>query len=211
MRDYLLTIQKVFSAGIIPVCGLFFFILFSTDAFAGEGFTQTPADYEGPFYPVVRQQDEDNDLIHVGGRPQSDSGEILKLSGVVVNTSGQPQKGITIEIWQTDSNGLYKDHRDRSAGQRDPNFQYWGKTITSQDGSFSFTTLLPGMYEPRPAHIHFKVWDNNKNILTSQLYFSNHPAEIKSMSNRPSTNELQTAELKKTDPGHFAAFFQIVL
>ncbi|MCL7489324.1 MAG: hypothetical protein M8357_14250 [Desulfobulbaceae bacterium] len=166
----------------------------------------TPSDHEGPFYPVVRQQDEDHDLIHVDGRDQAAQGDILHLSGKVVNEDGQPFSQAVVEIWQTDPNGRYNDARDRSPGSRDPDFQYWGKALTREDGTYSFTTLVPGAYNPRPAHIHFKVWIDGEVRLTSQIYFKK-----KEVLNQPATPELQTVELQKNNAGEYEAFFQIVL
>ena len=195
---------------IIPLLMLLVFCLFPQLTMSQEKYVQTPADHEGPFYPVNRQQDEDNDLVQVSGQPQPAKGDILQLSGMVVDTDGLPINKATVEIWQTDPNGLYKDHRDRSPGRRDPGFQYWGKARTNADGTFSFTTLVPGKYEPRPAHIHFKVWIDDRAVLTSQMYFRNHPAEVwKGLS--ATTNDLQTVELQKTPSGGFAAFIRIVL
>jgi protocatechuate 3,4-dioxygenase beta subunit len=198
------------SFSIISLLMLLVFCLSSQLTMSQEKYVRTPADYEGPFYPVNRQQDEDNNLVQVTGQPQPAKGDILRLSGMVVNTDGRPINKATVEIWQTDPNGLYKDYRDRSAGRRDQNFQYWGTAKTNADGTFSFITLVPGKYEPRPAHIHFKVWIGNRAVLTSQMYFRNHPAGVrKGISS--TTNDLQTVDLQKAPSGGFAAFIRIVL
>ena len=177
---------------------------------AGEQFVKTPADYEGPFYPVTRQQDIDNDLVQVKGQSGVAQGDILHLTGVVVNTRGEAQKNLTIEIWQTDPQGRYKHPGDSTPGERDPNFQYWGATTTGTDGTFFFKTIVPGAYNPRPAHIHYKVLQEGKIILTSQIYFRelNDQTRIPSMT---SQIELQTVDLTSTKDGDFEAFFRIVL
>jgi protocatechuate 3,4-dioxygenase beta subunit len=127
-----------------------------------------------------------------------------------VNTSGKPLSGLVIEIWQTDPQGRYKHPGDSSPGERDPNFQYWGAAITDAAGNFFFRTIVPGAYNPRPAHIHFKVLQSGDTILTSQIYFTgaDEQEKIPSMSSR---TELQTVNLKKIRPGEFEAFFRIVL
>lgn len=177
---------------------------------AGELLDKTPADYEGPFYPVTRQLDIDNDLIHVKGQTGVAKGDILNLSGVVVNTSGDPLEKHIIEIWQTDPQGRYNHPGDNSPGERDPNFQYWGAAITGKDGTFNFKTVVPGSYNPRPAHIHYKVLHDGKVILTSQIYFvkQDKRTRIPSMTSQV---ELQTVDLKSTATGEFAAFFRIVI
>ena len=195
---------------------IFLFVLLPTFCFisavqAQERFVKTPADYEGPFYPQSRQQDEDNDLVHVTGRSNPAKGDILNLSGVVLNTKGEPRKDLVVEIWQTDPQGRYNHPGDTSAGQRDPDFQYWGKTITGPDGSFFFKTLVPGSYHPRPAHIHYKVWQEDKVLLTSQIYINTSPDTAKSFSAIPAGIMLQTMILKPDGTGVFRGFFQIVL
>jgi protocatechuate 3,4-dioxygenase beta subunit len=186
------------------------FFLTALSAVAGEQLTRTPADYEGPFYPVTRQQDVDNDLVHVKGRTGVAKGEILNLSGVVVNTKGEAQENLIIEIWQTDPQGRYKHPGDSSPGERDPDFQYWGATITGPDGTFLFKTVVPGAYQPRPAHIHYKVLKDGKVLLTSQIYFM-EPSDRTKLPSMNSRIELQTADLNPTAKGEFEAFFRIVL
>ena len=99
------------------------FALVSQSIYAQDQYVKTPSDYEGPFYPITKQQDEDNDLIHFAGLAEQAKGDILNLKGVVIDTKGQPQKGVIVEIWQTDPQGRYRHPRDTSPGKRDPYFQ----------------------------------------------------------------------------------------
>jgi protocatechuate 3,4-dioxygenase beta subunit len=41
---------------------------------------------------------------------------------------------------------------------------------TGETGGYAFTTLPPGIYPGRPAHIHFKVTAPGHKPLTTQLY-----------------------------------------
>jgi len=194
----------------IPGALLTALLFMALTAAAGEDLVRTPADYEGPFYPVTRQEDIDNDLVHVKGRTGIAKGDILNLSGVVVNTRGEARGNLIIEIWQTDPQGRYKHPGDSTPGERDPDFQYWGAATTGADGAFFFKTIVPAAYNPRPAHIHYKVLQDGKVILTSQIYFM----EPNERSRRPSMTpqiELQTIDMKPTTSGEFAAFFRIVL
>ena len=175
-----------------------------TDMYALSTYTLTPRDAEGPFYPVERQADEDNDLRNVKGTSQSAKGEALHLTGVVLNSDGMPQSDVTIEIWQTDANGLYKHPRDRSPGARDPFFQYWGRATTDAEGTYSFRTIIPGKYEPRPAHIHFKVWVEARVVLTSQMYI------VKGANTQANIPEPLQLPVTKDDQGKYSGSFQIV-
>jgi len=200
--------HKLFN--IILIALLSFFCLSMQDAFAGDQLVRTPADYEGPFYPVTKQLDIDNNLTQVKGQAGVAKGDILNMSGVVVNTKGEAQQNLIIEIWQTDPEGRYKHPGDSTPGERDPNFQYWGAAITDKDGAFTFKTVVPGAYEPRPAHIHYKVLKDGKVILTSQIYFMK-PSDKTRLPSMTSGIELQTVDLKSDASGEFEAFFRIVI
>ena len=194
----------------IPAFLLIYLFFSFHNGTAQEMYSKTPADQEGPFYPVTKQQDIDNDLTQVKGQAGIAKGKILNLSGKIVNTKGQPLKNLIIEIWQTDPEGRYKHPGDPAQGERDPNFQYWGAATTGADGTFSFKTILPGAYEPRPAHIHYKVWKNGKLILTSQIYFKKTIEDAR----RPSMTSwinLQTVDLNQTGTEEFKAFFRIII
>ena len=97
--------HKLFN--IILIAFLSFFCLLIQDTFAGDQLVRTPADYEGPFYPITKQLDIDNNLTQVKGQAGVAKGDILNLSGIVVNAKGEPLTDITIEIWQTDPQGRY--------------------------------------------------------------------------------------------------------
>jgi protocatechuate 3,4-dioxygenase beta subunit len=170
---------------------------------ASETLRKTPFDQQGPYYPVTGRKDIDFDLTRVKGREAPARGEILHLSGVVVNTAGKAQENVIIEIWQTDPQGRYDHPGDPSIGERDPDFQYWGAVQTGHDGTFYFKTLIPGGYQPRPAHIHFKVLQEGRAILTSQIYFK------KGADSSPP--DLQTAVLQQKAEGEYETFFRIVI
>ena len=136
----------------------------------------TPPQTEGPYYPVAKLSDRDNDLTVLEGAAGSVAGQIVEFGGTVYDASGIPVEGVTIEIWQTDGNGIYLHPGDPQTEQRDRNFQFYGEAITSADGSYSFRTILPGQYEPRPRHIHAKVKAGQQELLTTQIYFDGDPS-----------------------------------
>ena len=192
--------------GRFKICVMLFVIslLLVPNISAQSNYKKTPQDAEGPFYPTERQADEDNDLIHIKGTTQSAKGDVLHLTGAVFNQAGTPQSDVVVEIWQTDANGIYRHPRDRSAGARDPFFQYWGRATTDNEGKYNFKTLIPGAYEPRPAHIHFKVWEGDKVVLTSQMYI------VKDAVNSAKVNELLRLDVTKNKEGEYSGFFRIV-
>jgi protocatechuate 3,4-dioxygenase beta subunit len=201
--------KNITVAGIVSATLFLSFCLPQPGA-ALEELRKTPFDHEGPYYPVTSREDIDHDLTRVKGRVAAAEGEILHLSGVVVNTAGKALENSIIEIWQTDPRGRYDHPGDPSPGKRDPDFQYWGATRTGPDGTFYFKTLIPGGYQPRPAHIHFKVLRGGRALLTSQIYFKKGAAEggLEAESFPP---DLQTAVLKQKAEGEYETFFRIVI
>ena len=134
----------------------------------------TPRQQEGPYYPVEKLSDTDSDLTVVGDSSMPASGDLLLLSGSVQDTDGQPIANAVVKIWQTDASGAYMHPNDPATAKRDINFQFYGESVTGEDGGYSFRTILPGQYEPRPRHIHFKVKLNGGELLTSQFYFEGY-------------------------------------
>ena len=106
------------------------------------------------------------------------NGETLILFGQVLDVNGQPVSGAEVEIWQTDFSGVYDHPGDRGTSGRDQTFQFFGSATAGPDGWYAFRTIVPGRYEPRPRHIHFKVKQNGNTLLTSQFYFSDDIAEV---------------------------------
>lgn len=208
----IIQVKKISCWHLLTLIIILFCALPCTEIFAQDKpLVPTPRDAEGPFYPVIRQADEDNNLLQIASQNKAAAGDILYLSGRVIDVQGKPYSNATVEIWQTDMNGLYKDQRDRSVGTRDPYFQYWGKAKCDEDGSYLFTTIVPGEYHPRPAHIHFKVWINDSVRLTSQMYFNQQVRHGNTKTTKYVTPELQTVELQKIGDGRYKGWFQIVL
>ena len=141
--------------------------------------TRTPWQGEGPFYPDRIPVDTDNDLVKNGDTSVEAGGKILILNGILVNLDSQPVKGTSIEIWQTDKNGVYLHSGSFASDIADRQFQGFGRTKTDRNGRFFFRTIVPAEYPGRTPHIHMKLWREGKNILTTQLYINDHPQNKK--------------------------------
>ncbi len=138
---------------------------------------KTPAQPEGPFYPIVDQIDKDADLIRVDGKIQIAQGKIVIVSGRVVDQHNLPVENARVEIWQACESGRYDHPSDPNTAPLDPNFQYWGIAQTNANGDYKFRTIIPGAYPAgdtwvRPPHIHFKISALGYLELITQMYFS---------------------------------------
>ena len=138
--------------------------------------TSTPKSTEGPFYPELsmRFDDVDNDLVKIEGRVNEAGGEILHLSGVVSDSSGEPCPDLRVEIWQCDMNGKYLHTGDDREVVHDTGFQGFGFDITDETGLYGFRTIVPARYPGRTPHIHVKILKAGKEILTTQFYIEDH-------------------------------------
>ena len=132
----------------------------------------TPAQQEGPYYTVDKPADRDNDLTVLDGAAGAPAGDVIEFGGTLYDRNGRVIPNATIEIWQTDANGVYLHPDDPSTAQRDVNFQFYGEAVTDENGRYAFRTVFPGEYEPRPRHIHFKVKLDGETLITSQFYFA---------------------------------------
>lgn len=136
----------------------------------------TPAQTEGPFYPVALPADSDADLLRNGARPYA-QGTPARVEGRVLDVDGQPVKGAQIEIWQCDQQGHY--HHPRDGGRADPAFQGFGRTTVAADGAWRFRTIRPAPYTGRTPHIHVKVRLGTRELLTTQLYVEGNPGNAR--------------------------------
>jgi len=140
----------------------------------------TPAQPEGPFYPETLPKDDDSDLTFVNGKIGSAKGRIILVGGQVTDSDCNLISGAVVEIWQACSTGKYNHSGDPNPAKLDPNFQYWGRSITDSNGEYQFKTIYPGPYPAsadwiRPSHIHYKVQKRGYRELTTQLYFAGDP------------------------------------
>jgi len=161
-------IRRSFAAGLATS------LLLPSHAFAAT-LASTPAQTEGPFYPVSFPADMDNDLVQVRGQQAQAIGTVLHLQGRVLDTGGRPVAGARVEIWQCDAQGIY-DHPGQPGRQRrDQAFQGYGRIVVDAEGRYSFRTLKPVAYPGRTPHIHFKVATASGGKLTSQFYVAGDP------------------------------------
>ena len=144
--------------------------LFTVPGALAEALTRTPRDAEGPFYPDNLPLDTDNDLLVVNDKITPAVGAVSYLTGVVLDTKGQPIRNAVVEIWQVDNQGIYLHSKANGQDKRDKNFQSYGRFLTDSKGHYHFRTIKPPAYPGRTPHIHVAVSHGNKRLLTTQLY-----------------------------------------
>jgi protocatechuate 3,4-dioxygenase beta subunit len=192
--------------------------MFLTPGAFAEELARTPALTEGPFYPDKLPLDTDNDLVIVNNNVTPAIGEITHLTGRVLSSSGEPVRGVTVEIWQVDGKGVYLHSADSGQRQRDTNFQGFGRFTTASTGEYRFRTIKPVPYPGRTPHIHVKVKKGDRELLTTQIFVSGHPQNrtdgVLSGVRGIFERELVMADFKPVKDskiGELAARFDIVL
>jgi protocatechuate 3,4-dioxygenase beta subunit len=186
-------------------------------AFA-EALVATPRQTEGPFYPDKLPLDTDNDLLVLKDSLTPAVGEVTHLSGRVLDIKGNPVRNATVEIWQCDSNGSYLHSRSSNRTKYDTHFQGFGRFETASDGGYRFRTIKPVSYPGRTPHIHVKVKQGDKELLTTQFYIKDHPQNerdgvIKSIRDARARDSVMVAfvPMPGSKAGELAAQCDIVL
>jgi protocatechuate 3,4-dioxygenase beta subunit len=142
---------------------------------------ETSTELTGPVYghDLVSAADADLTSRH-DGRPL---GQLIVVSGLVLEEGGRPVRDSLVEIWQANAAGRYRHEVDRHDAPLDPNFDGAGRCLTDSDGRYRFVTVKPGAYpwqnHPnawRPAHIHFSLFGRSfTQRLVTQMYFPDDP------------------------------------
>lgn len=142
---------------------------------------QSLSELTGPVFGHEDLKPGDNDLTRQhAGEPM---GERIQVSGRVLDENGRPVANSLVEIWQANAAGRYPHKNDNHDAPLDPNFSGGGRTLTDDQGRYSFLTIKPGAYPWRnhyngwrPAHIHFSLFGQAfAQRLITQMYFPGDP------------------------------------
>lgn len=121
-----------------------------------DGDDPTPPQMEGPYFKP-NSPERTSMLDGPGTR--------LVLSGFAYGLTCQALPDVLLDFWMADSYGQYDN----------ATYRFRGHQYTASDGSFTLTTIVPGLYPGRTRHIHVKAQAPGKPILTTQLYFPGEP------------------------------------
>jgi len=114
----------------------------------------------GPFFPREFGQGA-NDLTQLDG--VAADGEVIELTGRVVQGDGRPVDNLILEIWQADAKGRYDN----------PAFLGWGRAATDAQGEYRFRTIMPGAPAGRAPHVNFcLLYSGLMRQLQTVMFFS---------------------------------------
>jgi protocatechuate 3,4-dioxygenase beta subunit len=140
---------------------------------------RTPDQILGPFFPVRRKHVEQYDLTAIQGLDGIAQGEIIEVTGRILNCAGDAVAGASLTIWQANTFGRYMHPGDANPSPLDPNFTGSIDIQSGADGTYRIKTVKPGAYPVgpgwmRPPHIHFEIHGRFERLVT-QMYFPDEP------------------------------------
>jgi protocatechuate 3,4-dioxygenase beta subunit len=146
-------------------------------ASGAKAFQQKPLTAEspmGPFYPLDVPTDSDADLTWLKGHAKRASGQVIEVTGRVLDQRGNPIAGAWLDVWQANAAGRYAQPSDPAVAPLDPDFQGFASIVSDAKGDWRIVTIKPSGYDSpignRPPHIHFDIrGKTHRNI--AQLYF----------------------------------------
>jgi len=126
------------------------------------------------------------DLSRIGPDRPVASGEVIEVTGRILDAGGRPVGAAAVEIWNCNAAGRYAHVDDNNPdAPLDPNFYGFGRLMTDADGRYRLRTIRPAAYLARadiswwrPPHIHFSILGGGPRLVT-QMYFPGDPLNEK--------------------------------
>ena len=144
---------------------------------------RTPDQILGPYFPMDHNPVAQTDLTSIEGAEGLARGEIIAVTGRVLNLDGAPLRSIPITVWQANTFGRYTHGNDPNPAPLDSNFVGCGSIRSDNEGVYRIKTIKPGAYPAgpdwmRPPHIHFEVRGRFERLIT-QMYFPGEPLNVR--------------------------------
>ena len=124
----------------------------------------TPEVTEGPYYFDAAMQRAEITEGHAG--------VATKVRLQVVDGACAPISGARVDIWHCDAAGTYSGYPNQTGGVDTTGQTFLrGTLFADAKGIVEFSTIYPGWYSGRTTHIHFKIFLDQINVLTGQIFF----------------------------------------
>jgi protocatechuate 3,4-dioxygenase beta subunit len=119
-----------------------------------------------------------DDLTAVDDRQGGARGDIIEVTGRILNLEGAAVAGARLIVWQANCFGRYRHPNDTTSVPLDPNFLGFAELVSDSAGAYRIKTVKPGIYgrpdQMRPPHVHFEVHGKFERLVT-QMYFPGEP------------------------------------
>lgn len=124
----------------------------------------TPEVTEGPYYfdPSLERSEI----------TEGHGGVATTVKLQVVDGLCQPVAGARVDLWHCDAAGQYSGYANQTGGVDTTGQTFLrGTQFAGDNGIVEFQTIYPGWYAGRTTHMHFKVFLDEKTVLTGQIFF----------------------------------------
>lgn len=130
-------------------------------------------------------------------------GTVLLIGFKLVNIHKcQPIQGAICDLWQCNAFGEYSGF-----GEYKNERFLRGRQISDNLGFVEYTSIYPSYYDNRTNHLHLKINYQNKDLLTTQLYFPqiyNNEIQKTNPYNKRPLNKIQNRDDHVLKATHFA-------
>jgi protocatechuate 3,4-dioxygenase beta subunit len=120
----------------------------------GQTLPFTLAVTEGPYFKA--NSPETTNVVQDGMQ-----GTVITITGQVLDQNGNPVANALLDFWQANASGQYDN----------VGYTLRGHQYADENGYYTLTTIVPGLYPGRTEHIHVKVQAPGSSVLTTQLFF----------------------------------------
>jgi len=130
---------------------------------------QNPA---GEGYPGRDAIVSSNKLPLPAGKSIYSPGQLVYISGRVLDMKCVPVSDAIVEIWQADPDGHYVRSTLAERLSPAPVFTGSGRATTDNLGRFNFVTVFPGAVQGRAPYIHFRIVHKDFPALDTEMFFA---------------------------------------
>jgi protocatechuate 3,4-dioxygenase beta subunit len=127
----------------------------------------TPASVAGPFYFDPKLERADITEGHPGAP--------LRMRFMVMDaTTCIPVPRARVDVWHTRADGFYSGYPGQGDNRRTDTTGgtfMRGTQFADARGETEFRSVYPGWYRGRTTHVHFKIFIDDRDMLTGQMYF----------------------------------------
>lgn len=123
-------------------------------------------------YPGIKKIGNTNHLAKPAGHADRANGEQLYIEGTLLDKDCHPIRDARIELWHATPKGKHRYASSKDTASTEPVFMGAGRTYSTGDGSFHFTTLFPGVRGKRTPYVNIRVSSPDmKGVFQTRLYF----------------------------------------
>lgn len=169
-KDFLKTIGKATILGGLTVTGLSSLESCNKNNVRAGKCSLTGSDELGSYYLSGTTNMVNLNSQNLPGTPMIVKGTVYSGKG------GERLANAKIEIWHADNAGAYHPNGSGDvSGYASGDVTLRGFVLTDENGNYSFQSIVPGLYEGRARHIHYRISAPGHIDLVTQSYFQGDP------------------------------------